>query len=103
MSRETGGKDGGDTTITAYGKQLLEIYAVLKREHTHFLKRLSALTDIRGAAFYTIERLSLQLSARNQIQTKVFSVECENVNAKIPLKLKSGQVPVWVITKEEVR
>lgn len=102
VSRETGGKDGGGTTITAYGKQLLENYAVLKREHTHFLERLSELTDIQSGAFKTIERLSLQISARNQIQARVVSVECENVNAKIHLKLKSGQVLVSVITKEAV-
>ena len=102
VSRETGGKDGGGTTITTYGKQLLENYAVLKREHTHFLERLSALTDIESGTFKTIERLSLQISARNQIQAKVVSVECENVNAKIHLKLKSGQVLVSVITKEAV-
>ena len=100
--RETGGKDGGGTTITTYGQQLLENYAVLKREHTHFLERLSELTDIQSGAFKTIGRLSLQISARNQIQAKVVSVECENVNAKIHLKLKSGQVLVSVITKEAV-
>ncbi len=102
VSRETGGKDGGGTTITAYGKQLLENYAVLKREHTHFLERLSELTDIQSGAFKTIERLSLQISARNQIQAEVVSVESENVNAKVYLKLKSGQVLVSVITKEAV-
>lgn len=100
--RETGGKDGGGTTITSYGVTLLDNYALLKEEHTRFLSRLSALTDIESGTFKTIERLSLQISARNQIQTTVVSVECENVNAKIHLKLKSGQVLVSVITKEAV-
>ena len=100
--RETGGIDGGGTTITPYGKVLLENYAVLKREHTHFLKRLSELTDIQSGAFKTIERLSLQISARNQMRAKVLFVACENVNAKIHLSLKSGQVLVSVITKEAV-
>ncbi|RLA70718.1 MAG: molybdenum-binding protein [Epsilonproteobacteria bacterium] len=102
VCRETGGKDGGGTTITTYGRQLLENYAMLKREHTHFLERLSALTDIQSGTFKTIERLSLQISARNQMRAKVVSIECENVNAKIHLELKSGQVLVSVITKEAV-
>lgn len=100
--RETGGKDGGGTTITSYGVTLLENYALLKEEHTRFLSRLSELTDIESGTFKTIERLSLHISARNQIQAKVVSVKCENVNAKIHLKLKSGQVLVSVITKEAV-
>jgi len=102
VSRETGGKDGGGTTITAYGLQLLENYAVLKEEHTRFLARLSELTDIQSGSFKTIGRLAMQISARNQIQATVISVESQNVNAKIHLKLKSGQEVVSVITKEAV-
>ena len=102
VSRETGGKDGGGTTITAYGLQLLENYAVLKEEHTRFLARLSELTDIESGSFKTIGRLSMQISARNQIQAEVVTVESQNVNAKIHLKLKSGQELVSVITKEAV-
>jgi len=102
VSRETGGKDGGGTTITAYGQQLLENYAVLKEEHNHFLARLSELTDIESGSFKTIGRLSMQISARNQIQAEVVTVESQNVNAKIHLKLKSGQELVSVITKEAV-
>ncbi len=102
VARETGGRDGGGTTITAYGLQLLKNYAVLKEEHTRFLTRLSELTDIQSGAFKTIGRLAMQISARNQIQAEVVSVESQNVNAKIVLKLKSGQEFVSVITKEAV-
>ena len=102
VHRETGGKDGGGTTITAYGLTLLENYAVLKEEHTRFLERLSEFTDIQSGAFKTIGRLAMQISARNQIQAQVVSVESANVNAKIHLKLKSGQVLISIITKEAV-
>ncbi|HEY9189862.1 MAG TPA: TOBE domain-containing protein [Sulfurovum sp.] len=102
VCRETGGKDGGGTTITAYGKKLLENYEVLKEEHTRFLKRLSELTDIESGSLKTIERLAMQISARNQMQAEVITVEPENVNAKIGLRLKSGQLLVSVITKEAV-
>ena len=100
--RETGGKDGGGTTITSYGETLLENYALLKDEHTRFLARLSELTDMQNGTFKTIGRLAMQISARNQIQAEVISVESENVNAKIHLRFKSGQVLVSVITKEAV-
>jgi molybdate transport system regulatory protein len=100
--RETGGKDGGGTTITPYGTQLLENYALLKEEHTRFLARLSELTDIESGAFKTIGRLAMQISARNQIQAEVVSVMCGDVNAKIHLKLKSGQKLISTITKDAV-
>ena len=100
--RETGGKDGGGTTITAYGKTLLENYALLKEEHTRFLARLAELTDIQSGTFKTIGRLAMQISARNQIQAEIISIESHNVNAKIALRLKSGQRLVSVITQEAV-
>ena len=100
--RETGGKDGGGTTVTPYGRTLLENYAVLKREHTRFLERLSELTDIQSGTFKTIGRLGLQISARNQIQAKVISVESGEVEAKVHLALKGGRILVSEITEEAV-
>lgn len=102
VCRETGGKDGGGTTITEYGKQLLENYALLKEEHRHFLERLSELTDTQSGAFKTIGRLAMQISARNQIQAEIISIDPENVNATIHLRLKSGKELISVITREAV-
>jgi molybdate transport system regulatory protein len=100
--RETGGKDGGGTTVTAYGRTLLENYAVLKREHTRFIERLSELTDIQSGTFKTIGRLGMQLSARNQMSAIVLKVEAGEVNTKVYIKLKSGQRLLSIITEEAV-
>ena len=102
VMRETGGKDGGGTTITAYGMMLLENYALLKEEHQRFLARLSLLTESEKGVFKTIERLGLQISARNQIQANVIAVERFEVNANISLQFKGMQQLVSVITKEAV-
>jgi len=102
VCREAGGKDGGGTTITKYGKALLDNYALLKEEHKRFLERLSELTDIQNGTFKTIGRLAMQLSARNQIQVEVFAIESYDVNAKIALMLKGGQRLNVVLTQEAV-
>lgn len=102
VSREIGGKDGGGTTLTSYALKLLENYALLKEEHTRFLERLSVLTNVQSGEFKTIGRLAMQISARNQIQGVVESIELGSVNAQINLKLKSGQRLVSVITKGAV-
>jgi len=102
VCRETGGKDGGGTTITTYGETLLKNYDLLKEEHTRFLERLSELTNIQSGTFKTIGRLAMQISARNQIQAEVLSVITQGVNAEIALKLKSGQLLYSVITQEAV-
>jgi len=102
VHRETGGKDGGGTTVTSYGKTLLENYAVLKREHTHFLERLAELTDMQSGTFKTIGRLGLQISARNQMQATVTTVESGEVEARVQLLLKGGHMLVSEITEEAV-
>jgi molybdate transport system regulatory protein len=102
VEKETGGKNGGGTTITTYGIKLLDTYKVLKEEHSRFLQRLAEVTNIESGEVKTIGRLALQLSARNQIQAEVLSVTTESVNAKIVLKLKGGQELISVITKEAV-
>ena len=61
------------------------------------------MTDIESGEFKTIGRLAMQISARNQIQGEVESVELGAVNAKIGIKLKSGHMLVSVITKEAVK
>ncbi|MEA2048116.1 MAG: TOBE domain-containing protein [Campylobacterota bacterium] len=102
VCRETGGKHGGGTTITLYGLRLLENYAVLKAEHQRFLERLSKVTDIQNGTFKTMGRLAIEISARNQLQAEILSIDVENVNAKIVLKLKSGKRVTSVITREAV-
>lgn len=102
VHRETGGKDGGGTTVTSYGKSLLENYAVLKREHTRFLERLTELTDIESGTFKTIGRLGLQISARNQMQATVITVESGEVEARVQLALKGEHTLVSEITEEAV-
>ena len=44
----------------------------------------------------------MQISARNQIQAEIVSVDSQNVNANILLKLKSGKELLSTITKEAV-
>ena len=100
--RETGGKDGGGTTVTVYGEKLLETYALLKEEHTRFLERLSGFMDIQNGTLQTIGRLGLQISARNQIQAEVEKIVRGSVNAEITLRLKGGQRMLSMITTEAV-
>ena len=100
VHRETGGKDGGGTTITKYGNTLLKNYALIKAEHTRFLARLSELTDVESGEFKTIERFTLQISARNQWYAIVIGLDYSDVGCKISLKLKNGAFLQSHITRE---
>ncbi len=98
--RETGGKDGGGTVLTAYAEKLLEYYTLLKEEHQRFMHRLENLSNMHEGTFGTLGRMALQLSARNQIQASVENVVAKGVSAQIDLRLKGGQLLRSKITTE---
>ena len=102
VSRETGGKGGGGTSLTRYGENLLNTYKILQQEQKRFLQRLGSLTDIDSGTFKTIQRLSMQISARNQLSGIVENIELSNVSGQVFVKLKSGFTLVSVITKGAV-
>ncbi len=100
VARETGGKNGGGTTVTAFGRQLLDTYRILKEEHEKFLDRLSSLRGLKQGDIQTIGRLSLQISARNQIQGRIVTLAYTQVDARVSVRLKNGNLIHSVITKE---
>ncbi len=102
VQRETGGVGGGGTTLTPYGENLVNTYEILQNEQKRFLQNLSKITDINTGTLKTIRRLSMQISARNQISGIVELISIGTVNAEVYIKLKSGYTIVSVITKTAV-
>ena len=102
LTKATGGAGGGGTQLTAYGKNLLKTYTLLKEEHSKFLQRLQERTDIDTGTFNDIGRLGLQISARNQIQGIIKEIHRRKVNTEIVLKLKSGHELRSIITNSAV-
>lgn len=98
VQKEIGGVGGGGTTLTTYGKNLLKTYTILKNEHTKFLENLSKLTDINTGNLKDLRKLSMQISARNQISGIIESIEKNDISAEIFIKLKSGNILTSVIT-----
>ena len=102
VERETGGKNGGGTTITPYGKKLLNTYKILSNEHHRFLKQLSLQSDLEQGTLKTIERFSMQLSARNQLQGSVVKIETSSINATVILKFNEDKKLFVIVTNEAV-
>lgn len=102
VSKETGGKGGGGTALTPYGQNLLKTYKLLKEEQQRFLQRLEELTDIDSGTFKTIGRLSMQISARNQIRGIVDKVIQNDVNANIVIVPKSSHELFANISKNAI-
>ena len=98
VTRETGGKGGGGAKLTPYGENLVNCFTLMQKEHQKFLQTLSKMSDFDSGAIQTIERLSMKLSARNQIEGKIEHITKGKVNCEVFIKLKSGYTMVSVIT-----
>lgn len=95
----TGGKGGGGAALTTYGENLLNTYTLVYEEHQKFLTRLSKLTDFNTGTLNSIKKISMQLSARNQLGGVVEHIDVGLVNISVYVRLKSGYSLVGVITK----
>ena len=100
VQKETGGSGGGGTKLTEYGENLLKTYHLLKEEQKKFVENLNRIVDINNGTLKTIRRLSMQISARNQIGGIVESITKSKINAQIDIKLKSGNILTSVITNK---
>lgn len=96
--RETGGSGGGGTKLTEYGENLLKTYFLLKEEQKKFIENLNRVTDLNTGSLKFLRRLSMQISARNQLSGVVEQIITEKVNAEVHIRLKSGNSIVSVIT-----
>lgn len=102
VQKETGGSGGGGTTLTPYGKNLLKTYKILKEEQKRFLEKLTFLTDMDNGTIKTIRRLSMHISARNQLFGKIGDIKKGKVNSEVSVVLKSGVILVSTITDSAV-
>ncbi len=102
VQKETGGKGGGGTVLTAYGKNLLNTYTILKKEQKKFLEALSNITDIDTGTLKTMKRLAMQISARNQISGTIEEISLGSVNAIVSVVPKSGHKLYANISKNSI-
>jgi molybdate transport system regulatory protein len=100
--RVTGGSGGGGTTLTPLGEEVVTNYAVLKKEYERFLTRLASVSHFEMGSLQHIQRIAMQISARNQLMGKIGEIKQAKVNAQVSIVLKSGVVLVSNITNSAV-
>jgi molybdate transport system regulatory protein len=100
VMRSVGGKGGGGTTVTPRGRQLIETFRAVEREHRKFIERASEAIEHFDGDWALIGRLGMKTSARNQLYGTVSAVTRGSVNDEIALALPDGQTIVAVVTHE---
>lgn len=100
VTKETGGQGGGGATLTPYGKNLIRTYTFIKEENRKFLEKLTQITDFKTGALTSLKRISVEISARNQIQGIIDAITTDGVNASILIRIKSDTSIQSVITHQ---
>ncbi len=104
VARSVGGKRGGGTALTAYGRQLIAMYRAVEHEYQHAIERLSQRLGEGEAGsvrqFQTLlRRMSMRTSARNQFVGTVSGLHGGEVSVEVRLRLDDANELVALITR----
>lgn len=102
VARAAGGKGGGGTQLTDYGRQVVTGYRLMEAEHRRFLARLAATMQNFDQIHHLLRAISMKTSARNQFRGRVSSLEKGAVNSEVKLDLGEGLEVFAIITNEAV-
>ncbi len=96
--RATGGKHGGGSHLTDYGRRLVELMERMQGIYTEWLDDLAEhIEDPRGL-LGLMERFNMQTSARNQYRGTVEAVISGPVSAEVEVRLTPASSLIATIT-----
>jgi len=103
--RTTGGKHGGGSELTEYGRRLIAFYRALEQEHQVAIARLAErMNEVAGhdvTAFrQLLRRMSMKASARNQFAGPIVEIKQSAVDCEIRIQLDDGLDLTAIITRE---
>ena len=102
VARQTGGKHGGGTTLTEYGRRVVAAYRRLEKERERVLSQLNRIMGDFDQYYQLIRKFDMQTSARNQFLGKIKSVKIGAVNAEVILDIGGGDQLAAIITNDSV-
>ena len=100
VERLAGGKGGGGTRLTPRGRQLVDNFRLIEREHRMFIDHLSRQSHALADDFLLIQTMKMKTSARNQFSGTVSSIKRGAVNDEVTLDIVGGQRLVAIITRD---
>jgi len=102
ITRTTGGKGGGGTTLTPYAHELIATFKRFNELHRQFIDRFSEAGDDPERLARILSRTFLTTSARNQLPATLSSVEFNGLHATLTLALSGSDVMRSTITAKSV-
>lgn len=98
VEKKNGGKGGGGTVLTPKGEEVIAAFHNLQAKHQQFLDLFASSDDLLTIV-QTLNRLSLKISARNQLIGTISAIHEDAVNVEIELTIKDADKIYASITK----
>lgn len=99
IERRVGGRKGGGSRLTEYGKSLIAMYEKVEKIQSEFLEFIAKNTDINLGEISNLERIAMQISARNVFLGKVLEIKNGAINSNVVVELNGGAKISSTITK----
>lgn len=104
VERSVGGKHGGGTSLTDYGRRVIAMYRAVEQEYQQAIDRLSSRLGEGGETnvrqFQTLlRRMAMRTSARNQFVGTVSGLREGEVSFEVRVRLDDANEVVAVITR----
>ena len=100
VERQTGGRHGGGTQLTAYGRRLVNACRQMEKEREKLLAALGQHEKDFEHYYQLIRRFDMKTSARNQFSGKVQSLKRGPVNTEVILDIGGGDSLAAIITSD---
>lgn len=101
----TGGRHGGGSRLTDYGRQVVALYRAMEAEYQATLERVASRLGEDGAQSFAhfrqlIQRMGLKASARNQFAGRIVALREGAVDFEVRLQLDAETEIAAIITRE---
>jgi molybdate transport system regulatory protein len=100
--RIRGGAGGGETRLTDYGREMIQMFRAFHEEHDRFLNTLSERLGRSTSVATLMRRFGMRTSARNQYWGRVATIKKGAVNSEITLALGDTDRVIASITNGSV-
>lgn len=105
VHRSAGGRHGGGTELTAFGRRLIAFYRALEKESQLALARLTGNLEQSGVAEVAdfrliLRRMAMKTSARNQFAGPISAIREGVVDCEVVIRLDAQLELTAIVTRE---
>ncbi|WP_169975657.1 MULTISPECIES: TOBE domain-containing protein [unclassified Campylobacter] len=100
ITRAQGNKKNSGSELTEYGRKMISVYEAMLASQKVFLEKVCSNIDISTNEIVNLQRMSMNLSARNQLSCEIIKIKTGAVNSDIIAKLSNGEILHAAVTVE---